>query len=156
MKYILSICLITFILHACNESSKTTTDNIMKDSTKVAGGTQIPSTLLTSYRWKLSELSGKKIDSINGQEAFILFNAEDSSVAGRAGCNRFGGKYTTNDKTITFSPFFSTKMACADMWAETTLLGLVESINSFTVTESELRLMHNGETVAFFESREKD
>lgn len=152
MKLLIFCCIISFSLFACNESSKTATGSPEKDSVTAvpASNSQIQ---LTSYRWKLKELAGKAIDSINGQEPFITFNPEDSSVAGTAGCNRFGGKYAADGNSIRFSKFFSTKMACANMWAENTFLGKIDSINRFRINNRELHLLIDSADQAIFEGQ---
>ena len=149
MKYLFFIYIISACVLSCKEPSRTvtsvTSDSIVASSPKDSGNVS-----LITYRWKLEELSGRKIDSVNSQEPFLLFNAGDSSINGRLGCNRFGGKYATSGNLIRFSHIYSTKMACPDMWAETTFLGLADSINEFRINEKHLPLLLNGERVATF------
>lgn len=150
MKNLLLVFIFSNIMFACKEPSRTTT-SVNTDSIIPAPGNDPSVQELIAYRWKLNELSGKKIDSVNSQEPFILFIAADSSINGRMGCNRFGGKYATRGNLIRFSHLYSTKMACQDMWAETTFLGLIDSITEFRITEKQLHLIRNGESVASFE-----
>ncbi len=154
MKYplIISACLIFQV--ACNEPAKTTSGDLMTDTVSVQRKTK-PSKniMLTEYRWKLTELSGKVVgDSVNGQEPSITFSAADSSIGGRVGCNRFGGKYFADDLTIKFFQVFSTKMACQDMWVENTLLGMMDSLDRYSVSEKELVLAQGLKKVAVFEA----
>ncbi len=44
-------------------------------------------------------------------ERFIQFNEKD--VAGHGGCNRFGGGYNFDGRSIKIGPLASTRMACA-------------------------------------------
>lgn len=150
MKLAISSIILACLFFACKEPANTTSSINTVDSV-IPSEQPTQNTLLSTYRWKLRELTGKTIDSINAQEPFIIFNPADSSVNGRMGCNRFGGKYATSDNSIRFSLFYSTKMACADMWAETTFLSLVDSINEYRIVEKELSLIRNGNAVAVFE-----
>lgn len=109
---------------------------------------------LSSFRWKLKELAGTPIgDSINGQEPYITFELSDSSVGGRFGCNRFGGKFIAKGDSIQFADFFSTKMACQDMKAETVFLQLIDSVDRYMISGKELHLLKKEERIARFEGK---
>ncbi|RYG42228.1 MAG: META domain-containing protein, partial [Chitinophagaceae bacterium] len=142
MKYILILVLAASSVVACNDPAKTTSTDLMPDTLSVQPGKeQSKTSMLTKFRWKLIEVAGKTVgDSVNGQEPYITFSSADSSMGGRVGCNRVGGKYTADNLTIKFSQVFSTKMACQDMWIENTLLGMMDSLDRYSVSEKELIL----------------
>lgn len=70
-------------------------------------------------------------------QSTLEFVAADK-VAGRAGCNQFGGPTLVSGNTVRFGPLFSTKMACAEAAAmdqETRFLKALEATGSFRVDE---------------------
>jgi heat shock protein HslJ len=77
-------------------------------------------------------------------------------VSGTVGCNSFGGDYTIEGETITFSAINSTLMACADpiMQQESAVLGaLVDTVN-FKVSGNTLTITSvDGSSALTFERK---
>lgn len=68
-----------------------------------------PGAGLAGTRWSLAEL-GNTAD-LAGIVPTIEFGA-DGAVSGFAGCNTFGGTYTTDGDKLTMGPLASTKIGC--------------------------------------------
>lgn len=66
---------------------------------------------LTSMKWMLSSIRGKRISLANDQP-FLNFDASKKSAGGNSGCNVFGGNYETEGSSIKFSELISTMRAC--------------------------------------------
>lgn len=65
--------------------------------------------------WRLIELAGLPVESVNGTSTPRLeFISEDSRVAGSGGCNRFGGGYEISGDSLCFGQMASTTMACQE------------------------------------------
>ena len=71
-----------------------------------AGGT---STLNVNGAWKLNSISGATV--LSGTNPTLTLSA-DGHANGNGGCNAFGGSYTREGDTLTFSQMISTMMAC--------------------------------------------
>lgn len=65
--------------------------------------------LLYGSDWMLHAIDGH--DVMDGSRADLII-ASDGTFHGNASCNAMGGKVTVVDHKITFSPAFTTKMAC--------------------------------------------
>lgn len=113
-----------------------------------------PDNSITEKYWKLTELNGREIVFSEGQrrEIHLIFKEKDNHVSGSAGCNLINGTYTLmNNNGIRFSKMASTMMACADMENEREFLDLLNTADTFTITEEELLLEGNdGENAARF------
>lgn len=70
---------------------------------------------LTDTYWKLIELNSQPVSTGAGKkELHMVFNTENSRVAGFSGCNRFTGGYKMKGNQIEFSHMASTRMACME------------------------------------------
>jgi heat shock protein HslJ len=148
-----------------NKSGKTVTFSNLKDKTTMhfnvgenkitmlnEEGKKIKGVLANNYiltkvdpglrgkKWKLSELSGKEIEG--QQEAFILLDATSNSVSGNLNCNNFTGNYELKpDNHIQFSNLVVTQKMCLKMEIEDGLKKMLESADSYSVTEEKLILI---------------
>lgn len=93
--------------------------------------------------WKLNSLLGNKIlgaDSSSFRQAYIIF-AKDGRASGNAGCNSFGGTYTTSDSSIIkFGPLISTKMFCEGVKYENLFLEILGKTDNFLIENDTLYL----------------
>lgn len=69
---------------------------------------------VTEKYWKLVELNGRPVPALDREPHFIL-KAQDKSVIGFGGCNRFSGSFTLDESAarIRFGQVASTMMACS-------------------------------------------
>src|SRR5688572_11384644 len=66
---------------------------------------------LGGTKWRAEAIDGQKVG--DRVQSTLEFVAADK-VAGRGGCNQFGGPALVSGNTVRFGPLFSTKMACAE------------------------------------------
>jgi len=90
---------------------------------------------LGGTKWQAEAIDGQQVGG--SVQSTLEFVASDK-VAGRGGCNQFGGPALVSGNTVRFGPLFSTKMACAEnaaMDQESRYLKALESIGSFRLDE---------------------
>jgi heat shock protein HslJ len=90
---------------------------------------------LGGTRWRAEAIDGQKVG--DHVQSTLEFVAADK-VAGRGGCNQFGGPALVSGNTVRFGPLFSTKMACAETAAmdqESRYLKALEAAGSFRLDE---------------------
>lgn len=84
---------------------------------------------------------------------------EAGRVAGKGGCNRFGGRYEERGQDLRFSPLAATRMACAAeaMRKEHAFFGMLEKVRGFTLSGDTLTLLDEaGKALAAFTRRLAD
>ena len=90
---------------------------------------------LGGTKWKAEAIDGQNVgDQVQSTLEFVA----PDKVAGRGGCNQFGGPALVSGNTVRFGPLFSTKMACTEnaaMEQETRYLDALESTGSFRLDE---------------------
>ena len=100
--------------------------------------------LLQNKYWRLTELNGQAItnDGKETPEIFLVLYSDGNRAAGNAGCNRFSGEYELGDNgfIIRFGALIHTEMACAALETEQAMLKVLESADSYYVTDSTLQL----------------
>ncbi len=106
---------------------------------------------LTGTTWLLDDLGGKA--PVKGTSVTARF-ADDGTVAGSGGCNRFSGTYTASGKTLRVGEALaSTMMSCdeAVMSQEKAFLTALRGARSFTVADGRLTLsVEAGSALATF------
>jgi len=110
---------------------------------------------LAGTYWILIELNGKSALLGDGKkELHMVFNAEDSRVAGFSGCNRFTGGYKLKENQIEFSHMASTRMACMEsMEQEQHFLFAIENTKQFKINDEKLFMYDaDGKILFCFES----
>jgi heat shock protein HslJ len=114
---------ILLLATACTQSQRE--EPLATTGTPQLGGT----------KWKAEAIDGQKVgDSVQSTLEFVA----PDKVAGRGGCNQFGGPALVSGNTVRFGPLFSTKMACAEnaaMDQEARYLKALESTGSFRVDD---------------------
>ena len=79
----------------------------------------------------------------------LVFN-NDSTFSGNGGCNHISGRYILKGTSIKFSSIISTKMACANLDAETAFLKLLEeTVSAYSVSKTELLLRDGSSNIIF-------
>ena len=102
-----------------------------------------PAASLTETYWKLTELMGKPVTMGSGQqkEVHMILRKAENRVEGFAGCNGFGGTYTTkNDFNISFTDMIHTMMACPSLDTENELFTVLKTIDNYYVVGDTLTL----------------
>ena len=118
----------------------TTTD---KD-TEVAAMTQDSApAVFKDIRWELVELMGQpvKYASTDSQKVYLQFNSGDSRVNGNDGCNAFTGAFEDKaGQRLYISKLASTKKFCPHMPTEENFTEILQSIDTYTVSDGMLVL----------------
>ena len=108
---------------------------------------------LIDKKWKLFELAGAAISSMNPQpatEPFITFTKENK-VNGNSGCNGFLGTYVLASKNqLHFSGMASTRKMCLDMTIEDQMNKLFQVVDSYSIQNNILSLKQGESTLARF------
>jgi len=114
----------------------------------------------TNALWLLDTLAGQTASLGAGGKAIELsLNAQDQTVSGFSGCNRYRGSYSSDGNSnhgtpLKFGPMASTKRACAgDDEIERTYLKALGDVDSYRIQGSSLALLQGKEVVATFRLR---
>lgn len=95
--------------------------------------------LLSAHEWQLKEMTGAQMPA----EAPEILFTDSTAVYGSAGCNRFFGTYTADEKgTMTIKPGGSTMMFCPDMQFEDQYLKALATVASYKVSADKLELLN--------------
>jgi len=118
--------------------------------------------VLEGTTWKLGsyvDAEGQTVDVLAGSEITARFEAGgpepgSGTVAGSAGCNRYGGTYTASGKTLTVEVGAVTMMYCAPqavMDQEAAYLVALQQAASYEITDGQLVVQDGaGKTVLTF------
>lgn len=107
--------------------------------TRPADMTLDPAGILDGTAWRLAVISD--IMAIPGSEVTLFF--EGSDVSGSAGCNSYGGTYTSEaEGVVAFGPLFQTEMYCMEpegvMDQESYYLSLLSGAESYGMLNGQL------------------
>ncbi len=110
--------------------------------------------LLEGVRWQLVSIRG--IDAkpgLNDQTPFLMLDSAEKRASGTTGCNVFGGGYSLEGKSISFSQMISTRMFCDGvMDQEAALLKTLEETVAWDISGGRLELLsESGAVLAVFE-----
>lgn len=96
---------------------------------------------LTLYReWQVEDvMGGGTLDNL----PVTLNLAEDGSVSGRSGCNRFAGQATIDGDKLAFGALAGTRMACAPahMDLEQKYLTALDKVATFRIDDAQRKLV---------------
>lgn len=67
---------------------------------------------LEQTTWQLERLGTQP--ALKERPVTLVFQADDSTVGGEAGCNSYGATYSLNDSQLTISEIASTAMDCGE------------------------------------------
>ncbi len=97
---------------------------------------------LTNKYWKLIELQGKPVKTVEGQrEIHFILKPENQRIGGFAGCNNLNGTYEIQPANrIKFSKIATTMKACIDMTQEKDFLKILEMADSYNLSKDTLKL----------------
>jgi heat shock protein HslJ len=107
---------------------------------------------LLGTHWRLVSVDGTAADLSGGEPGLEL--ASDGTLAGNTGCNTFGGGYTLDGASLSFSQLFSTRMYCDALNdQEQALLDAFGRVDRWKVEGGRLELQdRSGITLAVFEA----
>jgi len=129
--FIMGVAIFTLCMNACKTQ---------KGSNSSANNASA-STTLVDKSWKLIELNGNPVSSVNNREPYIIFTSEGNRFNGDAGCNRIVGTYQIQEfDKITFSQVVATRMLCIDMEVENKFLEALNTADSFSIKNDTLTL----------------
>ncbi|MEZ4616008.1 MAG: META domain-containing protein [Caldilineaceae bacterium] len=110
---------------------------------------------LAGTSWQLTALgtTGAETPVVVDSTVTLQFDA-DGQAGGNTGCNSFGGNYTVNGDSLTFSKIISTLVACADadvMNQEQQYLDALNGAERYAVDGDELTIWYdNGNSMLTF------
>lgn len=97
--------------------------------------------LLKGQEWHLKTMHSDGKTVKNPEQLPVILFSDSTAVYGSAGCNRFFGEYTADDKgNITIRPGGATMMFCPDMEFEDQYLKALPQVKRFAVHGKELTL----------------
>lgn len=109
--------------------------------TRVPDGAAGPSSVTETY-WKLVELNGKPVPTLE-REPHLILRTADQRVNGFGGCNHFNGAYELDEahSRISFSQVASTMMACeSGMDVEKAFHAMLLRVDNFSLNGNHLTL----------------
>ena len=120
-------------------------------STGIQNGGTIP----MDKEWHLSSINGN--ESIDGSKIILRFHA-GNEIGGQAGCNYFGGGYSSEDGNMGFSEVTTTMMACLEpeglMDQESAFFEAMANTTAYYVEDERLELFDmDDETILEFVMR---
>lgn len=108
---------------------------------------------LYAHQWSL-----KKIHTDTGTEtvatkAFIRFDKEKGSAGGNGSCNSFGSNAAVNNREVSITQLFSTKMYCEEVQkTENAFFNHLALVNKFEVKDKTLLLYQGDKVLLEFEA----
>jgi heat shock protein HslJ len=124
---------------------------------KIGRFTAVQAASLTGTSWQLTGYNngqGAVVSVTAGVEATAVF-AEDGTLSGSAGCNRYSTSFAAEAGALSIGPIVSTMMACADevMRQETAFLAALDSATAYTIEGEQLALRDSdGSLLATFKA----
>lgn len=124
------------LLGACTAQNKTMTTE--KD-------------IIQDTYWMLYSMEGEDLQGpIDTRTAYIRFEEGKDDVKGYTGCNNFFGKYALSGDSVRLSKLGATKMMCPTIEQENQLMGILERVDSYSISDYLLTLYSGGTAVATF------
>jgi len=107
---------------------------------------------LAGVNWVLSSFgpAAAPVAVLPGSTVTADFTTD--GVTGNAGCNSYSGNFTYNNATLAFTPFITTKMACADAnmaTQETTFLTALQAATAYQITNGQLQVTYPDGVLTF-------
>ena len=87
--------------------------------------------------WTVIKIKG--LEQLNASPTMI-FEKEDTRVAGFAGCNNYFSTYTVSGNTLSLGPAGATRKLCPDMSVEDVFFKVLPNIARFEIVKKELYL----------------
>jgi heat shock protein HslJ len=105
----------------------------------VAAGCSARVPRLWDTTWQLEEIAGRP--ALDAPRATLEFAAE-RRVSGNGSCNRFSGTVTISERSISFGPLATTRMACAEpiRSQETKYLAALQRAERFVIEGEHLTI----------------
>jgi len=107
---------------------------------------------LTSQKWTL--LSAGDVDA-GSSGAFIQFGTAPGEVRGKAGCNGFGGNYTSEGNNLKLGGLMGTKMACPALDVENAFFRALEVTERYEIRKDSLFLYQGDKLLATLKASDK-
>ncbi|MBK8027580.1 MAG: META domain-containing protein [Chloroflexi bacterium] len=96
---------------------------------------------LAGTSWQLELLGG---EPVGGDSTVTLIFGTDGSIGGNGGCNVYGGGYTVDGDSLTFTNVFSTMMFCdPTSQQETTYLAALNEASAYTFDGDRLVIVYD-------------
>jgi heat shock protein HslJ len=103
----------------------------------VFGDGSVSDATLTGQEWLLTAIDGTAVDAASGMSASF---ADDGTISGSGGCNRFMGPYSVDGENLSIGPLAATRMACGDEVGdlESRYLGALEAAFGFVISGQDM------------------
>lgn len=98
---------------------------------------------LLSGKWEVSYIHDavQPVDVLfSTQKPTIVFDTQENTLSGNAGCNNYSSTFTLNNQHLKFGAIASTKMACPSLEGESIFIKAIQNVSSFTIKEGTLSL----------------
>ena len=95
---------------------------------------------MTANEWQLKEMTANNEKVALSQRAPMIVLTDTNTMFGFAGCNRFFGRYTTENNTIKLEPGGMTMMACPDLKFEDQFVKALAAMTTYSIENGELKL----------------
>lgn len=126
----------------------------LKKTTKLKGCGYFISDEILSGNWKLKQLKGAVIKSVDDSVIpFLEFDIENNRVAGNSGCNGLSAEFTQLKNQLKFNEIILTRMFCGEENVENEFISSLKDINTFKVEGNFLKLYKNGYLELLFEKQ---
>ena len=114
-----------------------------------ASVTPLPNGPILDVNWQLVQLGGSTVAAgANGSRASLRLGS-DATAGGYAGCNSYGGEYSMNGSTLSFSRLGMTRMHCEGyMDLERSFVEALENTRNWRVVDDHLELLGDGRVLA--------
>lgn len=112
---------------------------------------------LENTHWRLVQIAGQPPVSTPADraEAYFILMSDGRQMQGFSGCNRMGGPYVAEGRSLKFGAVHATRMACTDPRnPEAGLLQVLQGTAGTRITNDQLELLDaNGAALATFHAR---
>ena len=110
-------------------------------SVQGCGGAVLSPDTLAGSNWTFVSIGGKPVTS--DRPTSLQFDGD--RMSGSAGCNRFSGRYSATDDTLTAGPLMATEMACPGMEVEQSFFKLMATPVRLTFADDGTLLLTGSE-----------
>lgn len=98
--------------------------------------------------WKLKSIKGEDAAAKFGKEDAVptlIFNLAENKIAGKGGCNGYGGSFSLNNNQLVIGQLIRTQMACLNMDAENEYIKALSDTSTVALQGKDiLQLSKNG------------
>lgn len=107
------------------------------------------------HRWELMEMDSDPVATLFPDKSpTIEFRKKEKQVIGFAGCNQYRGQLILDGDNVKIVGIVATKKACPELDQEEEFLAILQEIEQYTISGSELLLWSSGQVLLKFKRAE--